>query len=167
MGWETPNTLLATIFLLSASWSLAAPAWLAITPLLVPRRDLDGATAANSVGYNISRAVGPAVAGLVIAWLGIAAPYWMFAAAEHGDDRRPDLVALAAKPRREPAGGALDQRGAHGAASRRLTTNYLRATMVRTVAVYPVRQRLYGAVAVHGPQPDGARGRGSMAFCSA
>ena len=35
-------------------------------PLLVPRRELDGATAANSVGYNLSRAVGPAIAGIAI-----------------------------------------------------------------------------------------------------
>jgi predicted MFS family arabinose efflux permease len=76
----TPGLLLLNTFLLSAAWSLAAPAWLSITPLLVPRRDLDNATAANNIGYNISRAVGPALGGVAIAGVGIAAPFWIFAA---------------------------------------------------------------------------------------
>jgi len=41
----TPAALLLTTFLLSAGLSLTAPAWLAITPLLVTRPDLDGAVA--------------------------------------------------------------------------------------------------------------------------
>ena len=80
--WVTPTNLIATTFILSACWSLAAPAWLSITPLLVPPRDLDSANAANSVGYNISRAIGPMLAGLALAGLGPAAPYWIFGAAD-------------------------------------------------------------------------------------
>jgi predicted MFS family arabinose efflux permease len=75
----TPASLLLTTFLLSAGLSLTAPAWLSIAPQLVSREELDSAAAANSVGYNISRAVGPALGGLVIAMLGIAAPIWLFA----------------------------------------------------------------------------------------
>ena len=86
--WLTPVCLLATNFALSVAWSLTTPAWLSITPLLVPPRDLAGANAANSVGYNISRAVGPVVAGLALARLGPAAPYWIFAVA--------DLMSIAA-----------------------------------------------------------------------
>ena len=73
----TPGVLLLTIFLLSAGLSLTAPAWLSITPLLVTTRELDSAIAANGVGYNIGRAVGPALAGLAIARFGIAAPFWL------------------------------------------------------------------------------------------
>jgi MFS family permease len=58
----TPIYLLSTNFILGVVWSLASPAWLSATPLLVAPRDLAGANAANSVGYNLSRAVGPAVA---------------------------------------------------------------------------------------------------------
>ena len=63
----SPAALLLTTFLLSAVVSLTAPAWLSITPLLVPRPELDGAIAANGVGYNVSRAVGPALGGFAIA----------------------------------------------------------------------------------------------------
>jgi MFS family permease len=80
LGFATPATLLLTTFLLSAFISLTGPAWLSITALLVNRAELDGAIAANGVGYNISRAVGPALAGLVIASIGISAPFWIDAA---------------------------------------------------------------------------------------
>jgi predicted MFS family arabinose efflux permease len=73
-GLATPAVLLLTIFLLSAGFSLTAPARLSITPLLVTRAELDSAIAANGVGYNISRAVGPALAGLVITGLELPHP---------------------------------------------------------------------------------------------
>jgi predicted MFS family arabinose efflux permease len=40
--------------------------------LLVPKEELDSATALNGVGFNVGRAAGPALGGLVIAALGIA-----------------------------------------------------------------------------------------------
>ena len=133
---ETPYLLLGTTFLLSASWSLAAPAWLAITPLLVPRRDLDGATAANSVGYNISRAVGPAVAGLLIAAFGVALPYWLFAIANLGTIgallwwRAPRTTTDSLPAERLTSAVRTGLRHA-------FYNTDLRATLVRTVAVYP------------------------------
>ena len=42
-------------------------------PQLVPKQDLTPAISANSVGFNISRAIGPALGGAVIAGFGIAA----------------------------------------------------------------------------------------------
>ena len=77
LGLATPAVLLLTIFLLSAGFSLTAPGWLTITPLLVTTPELESAIAANGVGYNVSRAVGPALAGLVITGFGIAAPFWL------------------------------------------------------------------------------------------
>jgi predicted MFS family arabinose efflux permease len=74
----TPAALLVTTFLLGVGGALSSPAWLATTPLLVPRGDLDSAIAANSVGFNLSRAVGPALGGVIIAALGIATPFWLF-----------------------------------------------------------------------------------------
>jgi MFS family permease len=64
--------------------ALSSPAWQAITPLLVPRQDLDSAISANSVGYSLSRAVGPALGGIVIAALGISVPFWIFWASNVG-----------------------------------------------------------------------------------
>ncbi len=46
-------------------------------PQLVPRQDLPAAVALNSVGFNVSRAVGPALAGMIIAAMGLAAPFWL------------------------------------------------------------------------------------------
>jgi MFS family permease len=60
-----------------AAAALIAPAWQSIVPLLVGRAELPPAVALNSIGINVSRAVGPALAGAVIAWLGIAAPFWL------------------------------------------------------------------------------------------
>jgi predicted MFS family arabinose efflux permease len=72
-----PTTLLLFMFLAGSCAALEAPAWQSIVPLLVPGEDLPAAVAANSVGVNISRALGPAFAGLLIASLGIVAPFWI------------------------------------------------------------------------------------------
>src|SRR5262249_2128258 len=64
--------------------ALIAPAWQAIVPQLVPRADLAPAISANSVGFNISRAIGPALGGAVIAVCGIAAPFWLNAISNLG-----------------------------------------------------------------------------------
>jgi MFS family permease len=77
LGLVTPGTLLLFTFLVSAGGVLTAPAWQAVVPDLVPMRDLAPAVAANSVGFNISRAIGPALGGAIIGGLGIAAPFWI------------------------------------------------------------------------------------------
>lgn len=71
----TPPLLLLFIFLAGSGAALTAPAWQAIVPRLVPRQDLHAAIALNSVGINISRAIGPAVGGFIIAAFGIAWPF--------------------------------------------------------------------------------------------
>ena len=71
-------------FLIGVGSALTAPAWQSVVPQLVPRQDLPAAVAANSVGINISRAVGPALGGVVIAGLGIAAPFWLNAVSNLG-----------------------------------------------------------------------------------
>jgi MFS family permease len=76
----TPWRLLAFTFVAGIGAALAAPAWQAMVPQLVPRSDLQAAVALNSVGVNISRAIGPALAGLVITALGMAAPFFLNAA---------------------------------------------------------------------------------------
>ncbi len=74
----TPAVLLATTFALGATGALAAPAWLVITPMLVPKHDLDSAIAINNASYNVSRAIGPAIGGLAIAAFSIVLPFWCF-----------------------------------------------------------------------------------------
>jgi MFS family permease len=46
-------------------------------PQLVPAQSLQGAIAANSVGINISRAVGPALGGVILAKFSLAMPFWV------------------------------------------------------------------------------------------
>lgn len=75
-GLATPGNLLLFTFLIGIGGALVAPAWQSIVPQLVPKQDLHPAVAANSVGINVSRAVGPALAGVIVVWLGIAAPFW-------------------------------------------------------------------------------------------
>jgi len=72
----TPANLLVLSFIVTAASAMTAPAWQAVVPQLVPKPDLPSAIAANSVGINVSRAVGPAVGGVMAAGLGIAAPFW-------------------------------------------------------------------------------------------
>ena len=79
LGLATPWLLLVATFLLGVGGALAAPAWVSIAPLLVPRSELDAAVAANTAGYNVSRAVGPAIGGVVIAAVGVSAPFWIYA----------------------------------------------------------------------------------------
>ena len=74
-GWITPWSLLAFTFLLGLGAAANGPAWQAITPELVPRPELPAAVALSSVGFNIARAAGPALGGLIVA---AAGPGWTF-----------------------------------------------------------------------------------------
>jgi MFS family permease len=77
LAWITPGLLLAFSFLAATGAALIAPAWQSIVPQLVPREDLQPAVVLNSVGLNISRAIGPAFAGIIIAAWGISSPFWV------------------------------------------------------------------------------------------
>jgi predicted MFS family arabinose efflux permease len=76
-GHVTPAELLTFSFLAGTAAALIAPAWLSIIPQLVPRPYLQPAVALNGVGINVSRAVGPALAGVIIVAWGMAAPFWL------------------------------------------------------------------------------------------
>jgi len=81
----TPVTLLLFTFLLGAGAAIVAPPWQSIVPLLIKRKDeLPVAVALNSVGVNISRAIGPALVGVLTVGVGVAAPFWINAVANVG-----------------------------------------------------------------------------------
>src|SRR6266403_2254872 len=73
----TPNSLLLFSFIVTVGSAITAPAWQAVVAQLVPRSDLSSAVAANSLGINVSRAVGPALGGVIAGAAGIAAPFWL------------------------------------------------------------------------------------------
>ncbi len=69
-GQMPPALLLACTFALGAGVAVQLPGWGATIPELVPRAQLRAASRLDLVNVNLSRAVGPALAGLVIAHLG-------------------------------------------------------------------------------------------------
>jgi MFS family permease len=69
-GQMPPALLLAFSFALGAGGAVQLPAWQATMPELVPRTQLRAATRLDLVSVNLARSVGPALAGLVIAYLG-------------------------------------------------------------------------------------------------
>ncbi len=76
----TPQILLAFTFLLSFGNTLNGPAWQAIVPELVPRAEVPAAVSLNSVGFNVARAAGPAIGGLIVAAAGSGAVFLLNAA---------------------------------------------------------------------------------------
>jgi len=50
--------------------ALMMPAWSALTPELVGKRDLQSAISLSSLGVNVARAVGPAIAGVLVSLSG-------------------------------------------------------------------------------------------------
>ncbi|MCU1420389.1 MAG: transporter, partial [Microbacteriaceae bacterium] len=70
VGRLTPGVLLLFTFLLGAASALIGPAWQAIQPELVPRDQIPAAAGLNGVTVNGARAIGPALAGFVLAWAG-------------------------------------------------------------------------------------------------
>jgi MFS family permease len=74
-GWITPWVLLLFTFLIGCGTAMNGPAWQASVGEMVPRRDLAGAVALNSMGFNLARSVGPAVGGMIVAAAGAAAAF--------------------------------------------------------------------------------------------
>lgn len=69
-GATGPWTLLWLTFALGLGATMNGPAWQAIMPELVPNDQLPAAIALNSVGFNLARAIGPALGGIVVAAIG-------------------------------------------------------------------------------------------------
>jgi MFS family permease len=65
-----PWVLLLFTFLLGLGAVMNDPAWQAITPELVPARQHAAAVSLNSAGFNVARAVGPALGGVIVAAVG-------------------------------------------------------------------------------------------------
>jgi MFS family permease len=71
----TPTSLLWLTFGLGLGSALTFPAFQAIQPDLVPKREFRQAIALGSLTFNIGRAIGPAIGGFVVA---IGGPGWVF-----------------------------------------------------------------------------------------
>src|SRR5580704_8874244 len=84
LGAVTPWMLLLFTFLLGLGAVMNDPAWQAITPEIVSTENHSPAVALNSVGFNVARAVGPALGGLVIAAAGSGVAFLLNAASFFG-----------------------------------------------------------------------------------
>src|SRR5438067_9677055 len=80
----TPWMLLVFTFILGLGSVMNDPAWQAITPEVVCPENHAPAVALNSVGFNVARAVGPALGGLVIAAAGSGVAFLLNAASFFG-----------------------------------------------------------------------------------
>jgi MFS family permease/quinol monooxygenase YgiN len=69
-GWIGPATLLAMTFVVGAGFAFYQPAQQASVNDLVARSEMPQAVSLNAVGFNVSRAIGPAIAGALTAILG-------------------------------------------------------------------------------------------------
>ena len=131
----TPASLLLFSFVVTVGSAMTAPAWQSVVAKLVTKPDLPSAVAANSVGINVSRAIGPALGGIIIGAAGIAAPFWLDAFSNIGVIaaliwwRAPTKSASALPP--ESFGSAIRT----GLRYARYNP-YLRATLIRTMAFF-------------------------------
>src|SRR6195256_2831138 len=136
IGAATPGNLLLFTFLMGVGAALTAPVWQSIVPQLVPRQDLSPAVAANSVGVNVSRAIGPALGGVMVAQIGISAPFWFNAFSNAGV-----IGALLwwRLPQKGPRHLPVEQfKSAIRTGFRHARNNlHLRATLIRAISFFP------------------------------
>jgi MFS family permease len=69
--------ILTISFLTGLATALNSPTYQAIVSDLVPRKDLANAIALNSAQFNMSRTIGPTIAGLALATVGVAGCYYL------------------------------------------------------------------------------------------
>ncbi|HBB35476.1 MAG TPA: MFS transporter [Cyanobacteria bacterium UBA8803] len=79
-GMVTPWMLLILTFALSVGSAVNMPVWQALIPELVVKEELPSAVTLNGIAINLSRSIGPAVAGIVIAAAGTGMVFLLNAA---------------------------------------------------------------------------------------
>lgn len=70
-GRMTPTLLILGLLIAGACTAVLTPVQQSLTVLLVERAQLRAAIALNSMGFNVSRAIGPAVGGVLLAYAGV------------------------------------------------------------------------------------------------
>ncbi|MGH8033795.1 MAG: MFS transporter [Lysobacterales bacterium] len=69
-GVTTAWILVAMTFAMGLGSAMMMPAWSALVPRLVPRTELASAITLNSMSVNVARAIGPALAGVIVSFAG-------------------------------------------------------------------------------------------------
>ena len=166
MGLLTPWSLLGFTFLIGCGIASNNPAWQASVGDMVPRADLPAAVALNSVGFNLTRSVGPAIGGLIVATAGAAAAFAVNAMSYLGADRRalplaPRIVPSALLPR-ERLGSAMGAGLRYVAMSPNILKVILRAFLFGLTSIVGA-----GAPAAGRARTWSRAARSSTAACSA
>jgi MFS family permease len=157
-GWISPQALLLLTLALGIGTALAIPSFQSVVPELVPRERLPDAVSLSSMGVNIARAAGPAIAGVMISLLGVAAVF-LFNAASF-----LLVIVVLWRWRREPRAAALPPE--HLVAALRTGWRYaahnpqLRAVLVRSAAFFTFAAGLWALLPLVGAQtmPGSANG---------
>jgi MFS family permease len=95
-GLISPLSLLILTFALSAGDAFESPTWRAVLPELVSKEDLASAAALNGIEFNFARAIGPALAGIIIAAAGVGSAFVINAASFLG------VILVVARWKRHP-----------------------------------------------------------------
>jgi MFS family permease len=74
-GHISPALLLIFTFIIGSGSVFITPAYQSLVPELVPREEVPSAVQLNSLNVNVARAVGPAIAGILIAHFGVGADF--------------------------------------------------------------------------------------------
>lgn len=164
-GLVDAHFLLFMTFLLNIGAALNGPAWQALTPELVPREQLPAAVTANGVGFNLARAIGPALGGMIVALAGSAAAFLLNAVSFLG------VIAVLYRWRRTPRPSLLPTERFISAARAGLRfalhAPVFQAALIRTAAFAVGASALWALlpmVARHDLQVD-ARGYGLLVGC--
>lgn len=75
-GWMSVPVLLILTLCMGIGTALMMPAWSAVTPEVVAKDALPAAIALSSLGVNVARAIGPALAGFLVS---LSGPWLTFA----------------------------------------------------------------------------------------
>jgi MFS family permease len=156
-----PWVLLLFTFLLGLGAVMNDPAWQAITPELVPGEQHTAAVALNSAGFNVARAVGPALGGVIVAAVGCGTTFLLNALSFFGVilflyrwQRMPGAFPKSRGVAEAIADGFAHLRESNLAKSVLLRTGTFSVAAVAMLALLPIIAR-----------PFGARGYGVLLGC--
>ena len=79
LGAIDATGLIALTFAIGIGSAMYQPAWGATVPEVVPRADLVQAIALNGIGFNLARAVGPALGGVILLFGGPSLTFVLYA----------------------------------------------------------------------------------------
>jgi len=155
-----PWVLLVFTFLMGIGAVMNDPAWQAITPDVVSASRHASAVALNSAGFNVARAVGPALGGLVVAAAGAGWSFLLNAASFFG------VIIFLHRWKREPQ--AMPARGIREAIFEGFRyvrgAPEVRSVLIRTAAFSVGATSLLALLPVV-CQPHGAQGYGFLLTC--